>query len=917
MTRRSFGFAFAFAVTALGGAHQLSMVRDPKPQADSAEYKQPVLLPAAEVEEDDDRSQEKSRDWSEDEAAEHLETLNRRALVADKQRDVTFAGELLRGAWVSVGPQNQPGCWGLTELDPSDDSIYGVTCGHYGGEQFVHGGSLAGDNFKLISGQFPNRYHALYALQGAAGRRLVAGVAAGGVAYMDESNGIWKIATGLPASTQSTTVHFADGQTVYTTDGRRVYASNDRGSTFSMLQDFGTAVPSHLYAPRFAQQQSLDRVYLARGGAVFRLNVAKTKFDAAGVAPIPAAAKFTTLRLGGDKRRLYMFNEHIFYTSEDDGATWRPRTSRLSGVDAGSGEPLSVGASIAVHPTNPGVVMGGSIDTMISSDGGDTFTLRPWWGQHQIAQFPTRDERHRARIHADNSSTQFFYDSKGVLLTLHSTDGGIYMSRRDWDPAIPLNSDYPKDLYYNLTLFGSPTQETYANSMILGRRSSYDMVLGAQDQGTQKSTGNVTGLLPFVQAPYGDGPSLISSDGETGWLYADGCQKLVEPFALYDANGNFVGADKRKASTDAGVIDPGPGCTGAFIDIAAPKTRIWFKGEKLVKAEWDGTTFTKQSTTLAAGSGAIAAMGQSIKKPDTLYVFQGGLVFRSNDRGTVWDNGTSAGFVGKPTRCSMWISPLDERSLLLACRSSGARKAVFSRDGGLTFRDVSTNFPNADVFGMAGRPEGDFVFASTTSGPFVFDVALQKWASLASGKGPVFSGRGVAWIPSINTVRFATWGSGIWDYRVDGCEAPRLAPASGVTSDTNASTLCPPACEAGETWNRQWHPSTAGSSVCECCPLPTAPPLPGDIADAGSLPTSPISSGDPPNPDNPPVGVGTAVDTPPYGSSSKSKRERELIGEGCQMSQTGARPGSTVFAVSLAVLGIFALRLRTKKPSRA
>jgi MYXO-CTERM domain-containing protein len=157
---------------------------------------------------------------------------------------------------------------------------------------------------------------------------------------------------------------------------------------------------------------------------------------------------------------------------------------------------------------------------------------------------------------------------------------------------------------------------------------------------------------------------------------------------------------------------------------------------------------------------------------------------------------------------------------------------VYTDDGGQSIEDVSGQLVSSAVGGMVGEPTGRFVFASTSLGPLVFDVEAKTWFDLADGDVPWFDGRRVEYIESINTVRFSTWGSGIWDFQIGGCDSPIDVDAGGAETQEDAESACPELCEQVEgtaegEWNGHFWHDEDGASWCQCCVTEEDGPGPG------------------------------------------------------------------------------------------
>ncbi|MCA9787764.1 MAG: T9SS type A sorting domain-containing protein, partial [Candidatus Cloacimonetes bacterium] len=62
--------------------------------------------------------------------------------------------------------------------------------------------------------------------------------------------------------------------------------------------------------------------------------------------------------------------------------------------------------------------------------------------------------------------------------------------------------------------------------------------------------------------------------------------------------------------------------------------------------------------------------------------------------------------------------------------------------------------------------DGQWLFAASELGPWVWDAAEQSWQSIAGLAAPDQVYWNVEWIESRQTARFVTYGRGIWDFEL-------------------------------------------------------------------------------------------------------------------------------------------------------
>ncbi len=90
-----------------------------------------------------------------------------------------------------------------------------------------------------------------------------------------------------------------------------------------------------------------------------------------------------------------------------------------------------------------------------------------------------------------------------------------------------------------------------------------------------------------------------------------------------------------------------------------------------------------------------------------------------------------------------------------------------STDSGMSFHSIKHNLPNTTIFDIAQDPEGQYLFAATEAGPYVYVDHLETWFDMAQGIAPNQTYWSVEYLHGLNKVRFGTYGRGIWDFDLE------------------------------------------------------------------------------------------------------------------------------------------------------
>ena len=719
-------------------------------------------------------SEDKNRSWTSGEQERYSSELSKKLEVSSHGRASrsargleTFANGTVTGTWRSRGPVNMPGAWKFVELDEGTDTLYAVTNGHYGETQFIYKGTLAGDDFKILSGKFPNRFHDLIVVPENGGKRIIAGTENGTVFYSDNSGASWSQASGLPSTgILSTVVNRQDGNKIYTMDKYKIWVSDDNGATFSVLKDFGGDYDNGiLYSPRYSSQPGSSNLYLARAGIFYTL-------EGSTFSKLGTYDGWGELTVGGDSRQFYVVSKAVgsseqWFVSSNGGVSWSSKTT-VGAEYKSATDHFQQELHICASPEDPTIVLGGYTVPILTTDAlTSTISYGAYWGWYQVETgYPTQDERHRDWYHPDIAGSYFFYDKNNQLVSLRCTDGGIYRSYTEWVTPGDTRAT-TVGTYYNITQFGDPTQEAYKSSIMTGAKNHDHIFVGTQDQGTQMIRESSMGEknLKFDQVAYGDGPIYFTRDGLTGWHMGYRANNARKPFALY--SGETFRGHRNSVSDGALSWDPSwRYWNNAVIDDEEPAKRMWIIHEGLQRIEYNGSSLSRTENRFNT-SLWVSAFAQSEKTPNTVWALEGGKVYKSTNRGDSFDGGTSTPLSsdgGKEDYGSGWGSPIDDNIVLFSGVSKNSVHSIISTDGGSTWRDITGIYPNVATDGMRGTPDGKFVIASTNLGPYIFVVEEEKWYDLAGADVPFFNGQRVEYLAATSTFRFATWGQGIWDF---------------------------------------------------------------------------------------------------------------------------------------------------------
>ncbi len=738
--------------------------------------------------------------WTPEQAARHQKILKKLTSTSKSFGKTKFnnayANGALKGTWAIKGPKNMPGAFKFAEMLDGTDIIYGVTHNHYVGEfnskSYIFKGTVynpktgnGGDDFELLTANWPNRYQNLFAFKINSNTRLLAHIENGPLYYSDDDGNSWTMSNGLPNANTSSAINRQDNHAIYVTNNRSIYVSKDFGANFSLVQNFGNSQSSFLYTPRYQNQPNANKVYLARGGSFYTLNNSKTSFTKNG--SYTSRHGNTHFSIGGDSRKLYVTENKKYWVSSNQGSTWIEKFPK-GNYYGDTSIKMDAGKFLSVNPENANIVIAGYAHPVLSTNGLDSSSSNhTGWGHYQNGTNLSAQNyynRIRFNYHPDFQSSHFFYNSSGDLLSVRCSDGGIFVSYKEWKdfPSIGTafnNSGYANAHYININVLNTVCPLIYRKNVLTGANNPNHINYSTQDQGSGSIIPGTTGeTLDFYQSIGGDGPPIDSYDGKYAWKWQRQGEKVWAPVKMYTSNGSFqsIGQINRSFNSSPSVNftkNSEMGWAQTVIDHDQPDKRIWILSKSLNRATVNGSSITGH--TITKGKNQVAAIAQGWQNPNKIFMLQDGDVYVSNDRGTTFGSRVNTPFSktpggrGRGDIGSGVTLPNNDNWVLFCGPSSNNVGAILSKDGGNTWTDVTGDFPSgndAQTGGMIVTPNGKYVFAGTDIGPYVFIVDQEKWFSIAEGVG-FFNAMDVDYISSTNTIRFGSWGSGLLDFKID------------------------------------------------------------------------------------------------------------------------------------------------------
>lgn len=677
----------------------------------------------------------------------------------DCSSPVTLPGTTINGRWIERGSNNQAGSVFETAYDPEQDEIWLVSAG----------GSLwksprLKPSWELINQtiQLDPEFLKILPLSDE-NRRLVA--FSNQLPYYSDDGGInWRRATGIKTEGDLPDLHkpvLMDNQQIFFLHKPdfysifEIYRSADQGQSYQKIMDldvhdpsfFSLCRPTHTNTLILARKTAENRLRLQEwnaGQEVF-VDIEIEQPLSMGRAPANLIGGLDSLGNLQLFTYLELQSEYFLYKSTDGGKSWQ-KMSRLPQP------PWEVG--LFLSPSNPDVLYMGEIEAFRSDNGGrDWNRINEWWEYY--------DDIENA-LHADIMAIAEYRTADDEVFSLISHHGGISISYDQFETQ------------QNISLTGLNTSQYY--SVLTDPADPNFVFAGSQDQGLQRAVSfenGQGGTEAFEQVLSGDyGPIVLTREGTALWtVYPDGWINYYD-----DPRKGYVKASFEVVSEDESVwlppiiADPGSNKNGLLL---AGGNIDGGPGSFLIQLEYrDKKIQSRQfehDFKLESAGGALSALATAKTDPAFWYASTtNGRFFYSEDAGKSWEQ--SLNFIPEGHYLygqAIHVSKSNPQRIILAGSGYNNPAVYLSEDGGRSFQAMNKGLPPTLVFSLAANADESMIFAATESGPYVYLSEEGKWFDMGTDCSPAQTYWAVEYIESIQTVRFGTYGRGIWDFKLE------------------------------------------------------------------------------------------------------------------------------------------------------
>lgn len=448
------------------------------------------------------------------------------------------------------------------------------------------------------------------------------------------------------------------------------------------------------------------------------------------------------------------------------------------------------------NPTNNQLYMGGFQFYKSNDEKNWEEQYDYWWTYYDKAfALPERKDN----MHVDMMDMKFFRKADNTPFFTILNHAGVYVS---YDNMLTTKNIGQTDLNV-VTLYDHVTAPDGS------------MFFGAQDKGTFRNIDNSNSSTEKIESE-----NMTTGDGMREIIFNDG-----KSWFGFLQNGSMICMPDIKSNTQKWWQVPGddiPGWINPVENHPDPSAKKCYvaggninggSGSYLIEMnvswtnngsnfQWSPKQFNYDfKTNSKNGTSVIKALSASTKDYNKLYVAtKDASFFTSNDAGNSWQRSN----YDLPSNMIPWdiiVSPSDAQKVFV-CGTGWSNEGVWmSTDAGNTFTPLDQNSVSATYFDMVLSPDEKFLYTATSEGPYVYSFEENSWFSLAGSSTPLVDFRSIEFIESIQTIRFGTYGRGVWDFQL---QSEIVTDCNGTENGTAFMDSCT-VCVEG----------TTGKSACQ------------------------------------------------------------------------------------------------------
>lgn len=661
-----------------------------------------------------------------------------------------YANGEIAGEWFERGATDQAGNVRTTAFDEQSEAVYAISDGG-----ILWKGDINGSSWESLNDHVLFAPHVLQTIRLADGTLRILATTGRIITYSDDEGQTWTNAIGFSGpnggrgvdlyqlnDNDSTILYLYQDVSWTGSASSKLAISTDHGASFNILQNM--------------QENSGDRVSMSwpLGSSIaYILDGQNDLYRFEGGAMIPVASG---LSMGGNFETqieaVITTTDTILYALMNHDDLWKSTNAGQSFSNVGPLPTNTWDCGFGVSIDNPDVLFYGEVNIYQSLDGGQNWHEQHYWGDYYSDVVNN--------IHADIMEFENYKKSDGTIFNLICNHGGINIS------------------------YDGLTTTTNVGLLDLNVSQSYDVATspfnsafifsGTQDQGLQRaSNGTATTPVAFEQVISGDyGQQQFCNNGQSFWTQYPGADfsYYADPLTAnwsdywFDIDGNdmpnvnwIVPTGSSPDPADDWILVGGGSADGG-------------SGSYLIKLENLGTT--AQATNfpfdfLADAGEPIGAIETTPLNYDKWYVVtENGHFYHSEDAGQTWTASQTTPGSNWIWSADIYASRLTEGLVFVGGTNYVGKNVYMSTDGGQTFTGIDNGMPNTMCHELCMDAEERFLFAATDAGPYMYSMMQDEWFYLAGTEAPIQNYVSVEFVENENVVRYATYGRGIWDFKI-------------------------------------------------------------------------------------------------------------------------------------------------------
>lgn len=667
---------------------------------------------------------------------------------AKSGQEVLANGNLV-GEWYERGSNNQAGNIGVTEYDAEEDRIYLIS----GGGTLFRGlrdGSYWGVFNEDL--RFNDRF--LRIINTDSGKRMLACV--GNIPhYSDDQGKTWTASTGanttggcrdaLAVVHEGQNYIYLLGKSGYWEDVH-LYASSDNGETFTSIHSWNEHELDRfsMVNPHHTKEIYLYEKVGQSSSKFSQVDVPNLTLTALNNGPFDiggARANMTATLMPDETIRFFIYDDEDFvYRTDNFGESWENHTKLPA-------SPWGVG--IYVSKFDPSIMYMGEVECFRTTTALFWDKINNWGDYYQDVE---------NKLHADIMYFNEFETTDGEQFTLISNHGGLSIS---YDNAATNKNIGLEKLnvaqYYDVRTNPNNPQLLYA---------------GSQDQGFQRGEANsyddIADLDQIISGDYGH--IAFTNNGNSFWTVYPGGWVSYYANSLVGGITADITIDSDNESVWIPPLVETPDPSNNYVYLAGGNVEGG-EGSYIVKMRyWAGSVETEQLPFdfKAESTGEVSAIEISPLNDNIMYASTtSNFFYYSLDAGQTWEQSTI--LVPGPHYLygtSIYASTQDENTLYIAGSGYSNASVYKSTNNGMNFEPMNEGLPPTLVFEITANEDESLFFAATEAGPYVYVVAEEQWYDMAGLGAPNQTYWSVEYLPEIETIRFGTYGRGIWDFQL-------------------------------------------------------------------------------------------------------------------------------------------------------